>query len=250
MKLKAIIIDDEVNAREMLEWLIKTYCPSISITRLCSSGEEGLKAIQETAPDIVFLDIEMPHLNGFEMLEQLKTDPEFELIFTTAYDQYAIRAFKYSAFNYLLKPIDPDDLQDTIKKLELKRNKTSKEQLNLLIEQVKSIKPSVQRIALTTNDGLRFVNTAQILYCQAESNYTNVKLENGEKILVSKTLKDIDESLSGQAFFRIHHSYLININQMKRYLRGDGGYVIMNDDQQISISRSRKDEFFSRFEKF
>lgn len=250
MKLKAILIDDEVNAREMLEWLLKTYCPEVSLEQMCASAKEGLDAIRDLKPDIVFLDIEMPHMNGFEMLEKLNGDHDFELIFTTAYDQYAIRAFRYSAFNYLLKPIDPDDLQSTINRILQKKGKTTREQLDHLIEQVKALKPSVQRIALTSGDGLRFFKTEEILYCQAESNYTNVKLVNGESILVSKTLKDIDETLSGQDFFRVHNSYLININQIRKFVRGEGGYVVMNDDHQITIARSKREEFFGRFEKF
>lgn len=249
-KLKALIIDDEGNAREMLEWLINTWCKEVEVVKLCASAAEGLAVIQSEKPDIVFLDIEMPHMNGFEMLEQLKGTPSFELVFTTAYDQYAIRAFRYSAFNYLLKPVDPDDLKLTVERILNKKHQATREQLDLLMEQMKSLRPTVQRIALSTGDGLRFVKTEEIIYCQAESNYTQVTLVNGERILVSKTLKDIDETLSGDTFFRVHNSFVININQIKKFVRGEGGYVLMNDGQQITIARSKRDEFFARFEKF
>lgn len=193
MKLKALIMDDEGNAREMLEWLINTWCKEVDVVGMCASAEEGIKAIHDVQPDIVFLDIEMPHMNGFEMLEKLTGEHTFELVFTTAYDQYAIRAFRYSAFNYLLKPVDPEDLKQTVDRILHKKHQATREQLDLLMEQVKSLRPTVQRIALSAADGLRFVKTEDILYCQAESNYTQVKLINGDRVLVSKTLKEFDD---------------------------------------------------------
>jgi two-component system LytT family response regulator len=171
-------------------------------------------------------------------------------VFTTAYNKFAIKAFRYSALNYLLKPVDPDDLQTTIKRLEEKKSALEKEQLRLLLENMKNLNPTAQRIALSTGDGLIFVNTADIMYCQAESNYTNVVMSNRNKVLVAKTLKDIDETLSGKDFFRVHNSYLINMNQIKKFVRGDGGYILMNDDTQITIARSKKEEFFEMFSKF
>jgi two-component system LytT family response regulator len=150
----------------------------------------------------------------------------------------------------LLKPVDPDDLQTTIKRLEEKKSALEKEQLRLLLENMKNLNPTAQRIALSTGDGLIFVNTADIMYCQAESNYTNVVMSNRNKVLVAKTLKDIDETLSGKDFFRVHNSYLINMNQIKKFVRGDGGYILMNDDTQITIARSKKEEFFEMFSKF
>jgi two-component system, LytTR family, response regulator len=245
----AIIIDDETNCIEMLEWLIKTYCPSVTIDALCDSGEKGIEAINKYNPDVVFLDIEMPKMNGFDMLEKFSTLP-FDVVFTTAYNKFAIKAFRYSALNYLLKPIDPEDLQTTIKKIEEKKSNPSKDQLALLLESMKALKPTMQRIALTTSDGMIFVETKSIMYCQAESNYTSIKLTDGKQVLIAKTLKDIDETLSGQDFFRIHNSYLININEIKKFVRGDGGYVLMNDGVQITISRSRRDEFFEMFSRF
>ncbi len=247
--IKAIIIDDEQNCVEMLEWLLKTYCPIVQVAAMCNSGEEGIQAINKHKPDVVFLDIEMPKMNGFAMLEKFD-QMAFDVVFTTAYNKFAIKAFKYSALNYLLKPVDPEDLQTTVKRLEEKKSSVGKDQLNLLLESMKNLSTPVQRIALSTGDGLIFVNTADIMYCQAESNYTNVKLTNGNKILVAKTLKDIDETLSGKDFFRVHNSYLININQIKKFVRGDGGYILMNDDTHITIARSKREEFFDMFSKF
>lgn len=247
--IKAVIIDDEQNCVEMLEWLLKTYCPMVQIAAMCNSGEQGIEAIMKHRPDVVFLDIEMPRMNGFDMLEKFE-HLFFDVVFTTAYNKFAIKAFRYSALNYLLKPVDPDDLQSTIKKLEEKRSAIEKDQLRLLLDNMKNLSPTTQRIALSTGDGLIFVNTTDIMYCQAESNYTNVVMSNRNKVLVAKTLKDIDETLSGKDFFRIHNSFLINMNHIKKFVRGDGGYILMNDDTQITIARSKREEFFEMFSKF
>ena len=248
--IRCVLIDDESNSLEMMEWLLKTYCPQVKIEAMCNGAAKGIEAIQKFKPDLVFLDIEMPHMNGFDMLEQFDK-LTFDVVFCTAYDQFAIRAFKYSALNYLLKPVDPEDLKETIRRIEEKKSAPSKEQIELLFENIKqSIKPTAQRIALTTGDGLIFVPTRDILYCQAESNYTCVVLAGGKKVVVSKVLKDIDEALSGPDFFRVHNSYLINLNRISKFVRGDGGYVVMEDGATIGISRSRRQEFMELFEKF
>jgi len=248
--IRCVLIDDENNSLEMMEWLIRTYCPQVKIEAMCNTSEKGIEAINKFKPDVVFLDIEMPHMNGFDMLEQFDR-LSFDVVFCTAYDQFAIRAFKYSALNYLLKPVDPADLQETFRRLEEKKSSPSKEQIELLLQNIReNIKPAVQRIALTTGDGMIFVPVENILYCEAESNYTSVVLKDGKKILVSKVLKDIDETLSGSGFYRIHNSFLINLNHIKKYVRGDGGYVIMDNDVSVSISRSRRQEFMELFSKF
>ena len=247
--IRCILVDDESNSLEMMEWLLQTYCPEVKVEALCNSAESGMQAIAKYRPDVVFLDIEMPHMNGFDMLEQFDK-LYFDVVFCTAYDQFAIKAFKYSALNYLLKPVDPDDLKETVRRIEAKQAIPTREQLELLISGIRTTqKQTVNRIALTTSDGMIFVSTADILYCEAESNYTSVVLQN-KKIVVSKTLKEIDEALSGPDFYRIHNSFLININQVQRFVRGDGGYVVMNDGISIGISRSRRQEFMELFSKF
>lgn len=248
--IRCVLIDDEKNALEMMEWLLKTYCPEVEIAAMCNSSELGIDAIHKHKPDIVFLDIEMPNMNGFDMLEKFDK-LFFDVVFCTAYDQFAIKAFKYSALNYLLKPVDPGELKDTIRRIEEKKSTPSKEQFDLLLQTMKqSSKSTPQRIALTTGDGLLFVPTSEIIYCEAESNYTNVVLANGKKILVSKVLKDVDEVLSGPDFYRVHSSFLININHIKKLVRGDGGYIIMDNDATVSISRTKRQEFMELFEKF
>ena len=248
--IRCILIDDESNSLEMMEWLLKTYSPQVKIEAMCNSASKGIEAINQFKPDIVFLDIEMPHMNGFDMLEQFDKI-FFDVVFCTAYDQFAIRAFRYSALNYLLKPVDPDDLKETMRRLEEKKSAPSRDQIDLLLQNMRqAAKPTVQRIALTANDGMIFVSTEDILYCQAESNYTSVVLKGGKKILVSKVLKDIDETLTGNDFFRVHNSFLINLNHITKFVRGEGGYVVMDDGATIGISRSRRQDFMEQFSKF
>ena len=246
--IRCVLVDDESNSLEMMEWLLQTYCPQVKIEAMCNSAEKAIDVIEKVKPDVVFLDIEMPQMNGFDMLEQFDK-LFFDVIFCTAYDQFAIKAFKYSALNYLLKPVDPDDLKETIQRIEERRAIPTRDQLELLMQGIRSQKPTASRIALTTNDGMIFVSTSDILYCEAESNYTSVVLSD-RKIVVSKTLKEIDEALSGQDFFRVHNSFLININHIQKFVRGDGGYVIMSDGKSVGISRSRKQEFMEMFSKF
>jgi len=248
--IKTVLIDDEKNALEMMEWLLKTYCPQVEIAAMCSSAEEGMEAIRRHRPDVVFLDIEMPRMNGFDMLEQFD-ELFFNVVFCTAYDQFALKAFRYSALNYLLKPVDPDELIATVQRIEKNNSVPTREQFELLLQNMQPVtKQTPQRIALTHQDGLVFVPTSDIIYCEAESNYTAVHLVNGKKIVVSKILKDLDEALSGPDFYRVHSSYLININRIKKLVRGDGGYLVMDNDASISISRSRRGEFMDLFSKF
>ncbi|HEX5026188.1 MAG TPA: LytTR family DNA-binding domain-containing protein [Agriterribacter sp.] len=248
--LKCVLVDDEKNALEMMEWLLKTYCPQASVVAMCNTAEKGIEAIHKHNPDVVFLDIEMPRMNGFDMLEQVNK-LSFEVVFCTAYDQFAIKAFKYAALNYLLKPVDPDDLKATISRVEEKKAIPTKEQFALLMQHMKQpAKTTPLRIALTTGDGLIFVPTVDIIYCKAESNYTNVILSGGKKIMVSRVLKEMDEALSGADFYRVHSSYLINLNHVKKFIRGEGGYIVMDNDDNVTLSRSRRSEFLELFSKF
>ncbi len=248
--IRCILIDDEMDSLEVMTMLLTSYCPQVIIEATCNDAQSGLEAIHQYRPDVVFLDIEMPNMNGFDMLEKFDR-LFFDVVFITAYHQYAIKAFKYSALNYLLKPVDPDDLVATIQRLEERKTVPDKEQIALLLQNIhQPAKSTPARIALTTYDGMLFVLTQDIVYCESDDNYTNVKLANGSKILVSKTLKDIDETLAGPDFFRIHNSYLININHISKFVRGDGGYLIMDDNTNINISRTRKQDFLDRFSKF
>lgn len=246
--VRCILIDDESASLEVMEWLLKKYCPQVKIEAVCRTAADGIAAIRRHQPDVIFLDIEMPHMNGFDMLEQFDK-LTFDVVFCTAYDQFAIKAFRYSALNYLLKPIDPDDLVETVRRVEEKNAAPQKAQIELLLQNLKQPAATLNRIALTTGEGLLFADSADILYCEAVSNYTNVVLKT-QKVLVSKTLKEIDEVLSGGTFFRIHHSFLINLNHVQKYVRGEGGYVMMPDGKSVSISRAKRQEFVEMFSRF
>ncbi|GHN02194.1 DNA-binding response regulator [Cytophagales bacterium WSM2-2] len=246
--MKAILVDDERNSLEMLEWMISKNCPEIEIIAMCDSPLDGVEKIKTLKPDLIFLDIEMPQLNGFGLLEKLGKH-DSEVIFTTAYDQFAIKAFKVCALDYLLKPIDPEDLKTAVSKAGNKKNRNTSEQLEELLSYVKQEKPKAKRIALTTIDHLIFIDTDRIIYCESDSNYTIVFLTQGEKVVVSKTLKDVEEILEGSDFYRIHASYLINMKHIAKFTRGDGGYVVMTNNQHITVSRKKKDDFFEMFSK-
>ena len=249
--MKAILIDDEHDALEMLEWIIKKQTPEVEIIALCNSALDGLEKINALKPDLVFLDIEMPQLNGFDLLERLgKYD--FEVIFTTAYNQFAIKALKICALDYLLKPVDGEELKATIRKAVSRKQKNSSEQLEMLMNYFKPEKPKLRRVALTAADHLIFVDTNDIIYCESDSNYTSFYLKKDdkvEKVVISKTLKDVEEILEGADFFRIHASFLINMKHVSKFTRGDGGYVVMSNNQHITVSRKKKDEFFEMFSK-
>lgn len=247
--ISTLLIDDEDSSLDTLEWLLQNYGEGVEIIGKYNSPEAGLEAIKKHQPDLVFLDIEMPKMNGFDLLEKLG-NVDFSIVFTTAYDQFAVRAFKYSALNYLLKPVDPDDLVATLKRVRQKLQSQTGEQLELLFKQLHKKEQGLGKIALSTSDGLVFVNTSDITYCKADSNYTLVVMQNSQRITVAKTLKEIDEILAGDTFFRVHNSYLINLNHIVKFIRGEGGFIQMPDGTEIPIARNRKDEFFQHFPKF
>ena len=248
--IRCVLVDDEADSLEVIELLIKKHCPQVTVEASCNSAEKGMEAILRYKPDVVFLDIEMPNMNGFDMLENFDT-LDFDIVFITAYHQFAIKAFRYSALNYLLKPVDLDELLETIRRIEKRAAPPVREQMELLKDRINNPgKPLIARIALTTSFGMTFVDTADIVVCQSDSNYTRVHLVNGEKILVSKTLKEIDETLSGPDFYRIHNSYLINLHHIRKFVKGDGGYLVMVDETIVSISRTKKQEFLELFSKF
>lgn len=244
--LKALLIDDERHCIETLKYELQKNCPHVEIVGTASSGSEGLDMIKSTNPDLVFLDIEMPGMSGFEMLRSLGS-PECAVIFVTAYDQYALQAFRYAAADYLLKPVIGDQLAEAVGRVSNKNTTStdSRLQLEALLYNLKEGMKS-PRIALPSGRGMDFVETADIMYCNAESNYTHLILTGNRKYTMSKTLKDVESMLEGLDFFRVHQSYLINFAHIQRYLRDDGGYVIMPDGKHIPIAKRRKDEFSAK----
>jgi two-component system LytT family response regulator len=238
--IKAILIDDEEHCRETLAIQLEKYCPEVKLLAECSSATQGLQAINDYQPEVVFLDVEMPLINGFEMLGKL---PEiaFEVIFTTGYDAYAIKAIRFSALDYLLKPIDKDELIKAVGKISRVRHNPLSQQLDILMQKLDHKPVVLQRIALPTLEGYELVPLVNIIQCESDSNYTYVYLKNGKKIIVSRSLKEIEELLEGHSFLRIHYSHLVNLNEIIRYVRGEGGYVVMSDNTTVNVSRSRKE---------
>ena len=241
--LKAVLIDDEESSLSSLKEKITAYCPQVQIAALCDNAAKGIEAIDNLHPDIVFLDIEMPVMNGFVMLQQLHYK-NFELIFTTAYDHYAIKAIRYSALDYLVKPIEIDDLKIAVNKAEEKRNHSyPNPQIELLVEQLMNKKNSFSRIAIPTTEGLQFIKIEDIIYLEASINYTHIYCEGEKKYLVSRTLKDFEDMLPHDIFLRIHNSYIINKNFAEKYIRGDGGQVVLSNGVILDVAKRKKSEF-------
>ena len=243
--IKAIIIDDEKKAREILLGLITKFCPNIEVVGQAESVDTAEEMVKKHKPDLIFLDVEMPFGNGFDLLDRLKPI-DFDVIFTTAYDHYAIKAIRFSALDYLLKPIDPDELKVAIDRVEEKiANKNGIEsRIENLLQGLKTNKP--KRIAIPSLEGLSLVNVDEIIRCEADANYTRIFMQGGEAILVSKTLKEYEDMLGDYNFVRIHHHNLINMAHVQKYLRGEGGYVILSDNSQVEVSRRKKNEFLER----
>lgn len=242
--LNSIVIDDEYKSRESLKAIIEKFCDNIQVAAVCQNGDEAIAAITQYKPDLIFLDIQLQRETGFEILERLKKI-DFEIIFTTAYSEFAIRAFKFSAVDYLLKPIDINDLKKAIEKARQRVNLNVAEQIASLAQNLKgTIKPS--KLAIPASDGLTFVSVDEIVYCEASGNYTNIHMEDGTKFLVSRTLKEYEDLLEEQNFFRIHNSYVINLNLIKKYIRGDGGQVVMSNNTTLDVSKLKKKGFMEK----
>ena len=242
MNLKAIIVDDETHSRETLKNLLDEFCPEVEVLTTISTLKEAVESIPKLKPDLVFLDIELQPGTGFDILEQLKETP-FEVIFTTAFDQYAIKAVKFSSLDYLLKPIDLDELKIAVEKAKkIKDKEAYNEQLKLLLNNIKR-PPSHYKICLSTLDGIEFVDADDILYCQAMGAYTEFKLIDDKKFLVSKHLKEYENLLAGHNFMRVHNTFLINLKKVTKYVKSDGGYIQMSNNDTVSISRNKKELF-------
>lgn len=238
--LKALIIDDEPYCCEILAAMLEADCPDININQICNNGADGLTAIHKNSPDIVFLDVEMPKMNGFEMLEQLPA-VNFHLIFTTSYDQYALKAIRFSAIDYLLKPIDREELKKAVEKVRQRIQIPLPQQLEILMQKIKQPSSPVNKIALPTMEGLQMIPVDSIVSCESDDNYTYFKLKSGKKLLVTRSLKEIEESLEQHSFIRVHRSYLVNLNEIEKYIKGEGGYLVMSDGTTIDVARNKKE---------
>ena len=240
--IRGIIVEDERHSRETLRGMLDRYCKNVEIVAETDSYRGGLKEIREHHPDVVFLDIQMPDGSGFRMLEELD-EIDFEIIFTTAFDQFAIKAIKYSALDYLLKPIDPEELVRALKKVETKlSNQKVNQNIQVLLDNIKARDADPHKIILSTSEKIHIIETDQIIRCESDNYYTNFFLADGKKILVSKTLKENEQLLSDHNFIRPHKSHLVNVKFIKGFLKYDGGYIEMTDGSRIPVSRRKREK--------
>jgi len=241
--IKAVIIEDELHSRNFLNNLIAEFCPQLNIAGMAASVDEAVALIQQTNPQIVFLDIEMQTGTGFDVLLQLQKR-NFHVIFTTAYDHYAIKAIKFSAVDYLLKPINLEELQAAVAKaIESIEQKAEENKLELLIKNLRRPAGEDFSISLSTSDGVEFIQLSTIIRLEASGPYTTFFMKDGRKIMVSRNLKEYEILLTDHGFFRVHNSHIINLKEVRKMIKTDGGYAVMNDDSMITISPKKKEEF-------
>ena len=244
--MKALIIDDEPDNVRLLALQLTRHCPQVEVVGQFTDSINGLRGIQQLRPSLVFLDIEMPLMNGFQLLERVG-EINFHIVFVTAYDQYAVRAFRFSALDYLLKPVDTVDLVATVRRAE-QMSKINPQQLDLLRQNhpvAGSFMPS--KIALPHASGMVFVDIRRIVYCEADSNYTRFYLENGEQYVVSKTLGDVQDVLESRDFVRVHRQYMVNLEHIQKLVKGEGTYLLMTNGVSIPVARQQKDRLMERF---
>lgn len=243
--IKTLIVDDEENARGNLQALLESYCEEVTVMDMLENVADALIATKKHKPDLVFLDIEMNGETGFDLLSDIE-EINFDIVFTTAHSDYALKAFKFGAADYLLKPIDINDLVKAVAKTSKRlENEFSKNKLDQLLSRAERPGEIFNKVALPTVDGLVFVERDNIIRCESADNYTTFYLLDGSKIMVSKTIKHFEEMLSNYNFFRVHQSHLINLKHLKQYYKGEGGYAIMSDDSSVVVSRRKKEAFLS-----
>ncbi len=247
--IRALLIDDEEDAREALRLSIGQYCPEVQLMAICASPEEGLRAIQAHTPDLVFLDIQMPRMSGFELLQQL-APVSFEVVFVTAHDQYAIKAIRFSALDYLLKPVDVDDLIQAVRKVQQRlEQKNSAYQYQSVLHNIRFNPGKIDRLAVPSFEGIDFFRAGRYYLLPSRWQLHHPAPGGKEHKLISKNLKDFESLLAESGFCRVHHSSLINLKHVQKYVKGEGGYVILTDDYPVDISRRKKEVFLSMLDK-
>lgn len=244
MKLTAIIVEDEETSREILKNYLKKYCPNVSVIGEAANVEEALVLIRNNDLDLVFLDVEMPYGNAFDLLDRVG-DINFETIFVTAYNHYAIDALNAHASYYLMKPISIDDLIKAVDYISEIKTKETALQNQVLVPKTNNVHG---KITIPQLDGFEVLNTSDILYCKADDNYTEIHLNTNKKKIVSKTLKYFEDILIDGSFARVHKSYLVNVNEVVKYVKGKGGSVVLSNGKEIMVSASRKSELLSYFQ--
>jgi two-component system LytT family response regulator len=241
----AILIDDDANLRAGMRQLLSMYAPEINVLGEAESVQTGVEAINLFQPQVIFLDIQLSDGTGFDLLEKLAEmngKISSQVVFITAHEQYAIKAFRFSALDFLLKPVDPEELQKVIYKIKNVLAKSDNyAHIDLLLENIRRKVDNFKRIALSTSDGIHLFEISDIIRCESEDNYTKFYIKNNKPILISKTLKEYEELLTEHGFERIHQSHLINLNYLKSYIKKDGGYVVMADNSHLPISQRKKE---------
>lgn len=248
MKLKTIIVDDEPDAVNFIDSIIREYCPNLEVIGIGHSAKEGTKLIVEKNPDLVFLDVEMPHGSGFDLLAGFP-EKTFDVVFITAFNHYAIKAIKFSAVDYILKPININEFIQAVEKVidKKSRNENKGASFTALLENVRSQMPG--KLAIPTSEGMEYLNTKEIIRVEADRSYSWFFLMDRRKILVSRNLKEYQELLTDRNFFRTHNSHLINLEHVKKYIRQDGGAIELIDGSQVPISRGKRDLFILQMAK-
>jgi two-component system LytT family response regulator len=241
--MKAVIVDDEPASGQALALLLREFVNEVELAGSASNAQEALELIRRVKPDLIFLDVELDGDSGFDLLEQLPDDGP-EVVFTTGYEQYATRAFRTSATDFLMKPVEVDQLRDAVRKVAEKLRVAAAEQrYGVLIRNWHG--QGNEQIALSSSEGFVFIKMSDLIYCKGDGAYTYFFLRNDEKITVSKNIGEFEPLLAPRGFFRVHKSYLINLSEMKRYVRGEGGYVVMSNGQSVDVSKSRKEAFLA-----
>ena len=252
-EIKAIIVDDEQHCIDALQTMLAKKCPEVTVLAGVNSVKAARELIDELHPDLVFLDVEMPHQNGFELLK-LFDRINFDVIFTTAYEQYALKAIKFNALDYLLKPFSVKELQDAVQKCVSHRNGPVQEAgnnpLEVFLQNMKTLHQTHKKIALPTINGLVFMPVQNIVRCESTGNYTRIFFTDKKNLMVSRPLKEFEELLTDVDFFRVHNSHLINLQQMQSYIQGEGGFALMSDGTQVEVSRRRKADFLKKAMQF
>ncbi|MGC4103683.1 LytR/AlgR family response regulator transcription factor [Ferruginibacter sp.] len=241
-QLKAILVDDELSSLQNLQQKLVEFCPDIKVIATAQKPEDAILLINQQQPDVVFLDIEMPRMNGFRMLDEIE-QINFDIIFTTAYNHYAVDAIRISAFDYLTKPIAISDLQKAVERLAKYRQFQTKDKLGVLKNSLNTNKNQDEKIVIATNEGMEFITINTILHIESSSNYSKIYLQNGKSMVVTKLLKDFEDMLLPYRFYRIHNSHLINLKYIEKYIKGDGGQVRLTNGTVIDVARRKKDEF-------
>ncbi|MEM1323118.1 MAG: LytTR family DNA-binding domain-containing protein [Bacteroidota bacterium] len=244
--INAVIVEDELKGINNLKNLLSKYCEEVSVIGEAKSVEEGVQLLREgtVRPDVAFLDINLPDGLVFQLLNQLP-NINFDIIFVTAYEKFAVKACQYSSIGFIIKPIDPDELQEAVARIRSDKGNKINQRLEVFSQHYNNPN-AFEKMSISALDGIYFINIKDIIRCEAEDNYTHIHLKSGEKITASKTIKAYEELLSGVNFYRVHKSHLINLNYMRKFVKGDGGYLVMDDGIKIEVSRRRRPAFMEQ----